>query len=204
MNPSQLIVIAGGSGSGKSHLARRLHHALEPRAAILTLDHFYHDLSHLPHEERDLANFDDPAAIDWSAVETALGLLTNGLSAEIPRYDFASHTRAAESDRLDPVPLLILEGLWPLTRAFIRQSATLSIFVDGPADLRLARRISRDTAERGRSEESVRRQFHEHVAPMHDLHVQPQATLADLVFAPDFGDDEISSLLLHPALLSSR
>lgn len=204
MNPPQLIVIAGGSGSGKSHLARRLHSVLSPHTAILTLDHFYHDLSHLTHDERNLANFDDPSSIDWSAVEKALGLLTTGLPAEIPRYDFASHTRAGDTDRLDPVPLIILDGLWPLTRSFIRQSAALSIFIDGPADLRLARRIARDTVERGRSEESVRRQFREHVAPMHDLHVQPQAILADLVFAPDFGDNEIDSLLLHPALTSFR
>ncbi|MFN5833408.1 MAG: uridine kinase, partial [Akkermansiaceae bacterium] len=178
-------------------------HTLGSRSAMMTLDHFYHDLAHLDPAQRELVNFDHPDAIDWAAVEAAVSRLSASLPAEIPRYDFATHTRLKETERLDAAPLVILEGLWPLTRPALQDASSLSIFIECPADLRLARRIARDTVERGRSEESVRRQFLDHVAPMHELHVQSQASIADLIFPHDFGKAEIASLLNHPLLTNS-
>lgn len=201
MTEPRIISIAGGSGSGKSRLARLLHATLAPHATTLTLDHFYQDLAHLPPAERDLTNFDDPASIDWESAEEAVTRLAAGESAEIPRYDFVTHTRAEERDLLAPAPVVILEGLWSLTRPVIRRFSTLTIFVDCSAELRLSRRIERDTRERGRSGESVRQQFEQHVAPMHDLHVQPQASLADLVLYSPIGDQVFAGLLHHPALM---
>ena len=203
MSASRFIVIAGGSGSGKTELARRLQRTLGARAALLTLDHFYRDLGHLPAEHRELTNFDDPASIDWHAVNEVMTSLSAGMPAAIPQYDFTSHTRLLETDQLDPAPLVILEGLWPLTHPSIRNSAAVSVFIDCPADLRLARRIARDTAQRGRSEESVRRQFIEHVEPMHEIHVQPQLADADFVFGPYSGDAEIATIINHLALATA-
>lgn len=200
---SRFIVIAGGSGSGKSRLAGRLQQALGPRTSLITLDHFYHDLAHLPLAERDLVNFDHPDAIDWPAVQAVVASLKSGLTAEIPRYDFATHTRLERGDRLDATPWVVLEGLWPLKCEAIRSACTLSVFIDCPSDVRLCRRIARDTLERGRSEESVRRQYVDFVAPMHELHVQPQLGDADLVFGPDFGEPEILGLLNHPFIASA-
>ncbi|MCU0796258.1 MAG: uridine kinase [Akkermansiaceae bacterium] len=191
----RIIAITGGSGSGKSYLARQLHDALAPQAIILTLDHFYLDLSHLPHEERELVNFDDPAAIDWPSVEAALNQLLSGKSASIPDYDFTTHTRTPNPQTLAPAPFIVLEGLWPLTRSAIREICHLSIFVDCPDETRFARRLARDTSERGRSAASVQRQYEEQVRPMHDLHVQPQIHLADITLTSPFGDEEISAIL---------
>lgn len=196
----RLITIAGGSGSGKSHLAHQLQNALGDRATTLTLDYFYHDLSHIPSNLRHDVNFDHPDAIDWAAVAQTLDTWFLGEKITVPRYDFSTHTRNSESSVLTPSPLILLEGLWPLSQEAIRQASSLTIFIDCPADIRLHRRISRDTVERGRSEESVRRQFLEHVAPMHDLYVQPQHPLADLVLPHDFSHHNIQQLLKHPSL----
>ncbi|MBB5350875.1 uridine kinase [Haloferula luteola] len=195
MSPVRLIAIAGGSGSGKSRLAASLHQALLPDAVILTLDHFYQDLSHLDPDTRAATNFDDPGTIDWPAVESALQSLTQRQPAEIPDYDFCTHTRRTATQRVEPATFLILDGLWPLTRPTIRHTATLRLFVDCPADLRLTRRIARDTVERGRSEDSIRRQCAEHVEPMHRLHVQPQAELADLVLVSPLDESDLATVL---------
>lgn len=191
----RIIAIAGGSGSGKSYLARQLHQALAPRATILTLDHFYLDLSHLPHHERELANFDDPAAIDWQSVESALLDLISGKQAIIPDYDFTTHTRAANFQTLAPAAFILLEGLWTLSRAAIREICHFSIFVDCLDETRFNRRLARDTTERGRSAESVHRQYAEQVRPMHDLHVQPQSALADLTLDSPFNDRQVDAIL---------
>ncbi len=196
----RLITIAGGSGSGKSHLAHHLQNALGARASTLTLDYFYHDLSHIPSDLRHDINFDHPDAIDWTAVTQTLDAWFLGKQATVPRYDFSTHTRSAEHRILAPTPLIILEGLWPISQETIRRASSLSIFIDCPADIRLDRRIARDAVERGRSEESVRRQFLEHVAPMHDLYVQPQQSLADLVVPHDLNHHHIEQLLNHPSL----
>jgi len=200
MIKSKLILIAGGSGSGKTHLARELKDRLGSQSSLLSLDHFYHDLSHLPSAERNLVNFDHPNSIDWSEVEKVISILKSGYPVDVPRYDFTTHTRMKECDQLNSAPLLLLEGLWPLTREKIRNGSALSIFIDCPADIRLKRRIHRDTMQRGRTEESIRRQFSEHVAPMHEVHIQPQLEHADLVLGYDFSDADISALVNHPII----
>lgn len=200
MSTPRLIAIAGGSGSGKSRLARLLHETLAPVAAILTLDHFYQDLAHLPPEERESVNFDDPAAIDWAEVDHTLDAFLAGRAVEVPQYDFASHTRAPEGELLEPRPLLLLDGLWTLSRPEIREAAELTIFVDCPTEVRLERRIRRDMRERGRTEESVRRQFEDHVEPMHARHVQPQIELADIVLTSPIRKGRFQRLLRHPSL----
>lgn len=174
----RLVGVVGGSGSGKSWLAAGLREWLGEEAGHLSLDDFYRDLGHLPEEERGAVNFDDPAAIDWESLREVLECLERGESAQLPVYDFVSHTRLPQRRHFDFTPVLVVEGLWLLHPEWLREKFALSVFVDCPEDERLRRRIQRDVLERGRSEASVREQFAAHVKPMHDQFVEPQAQWA--------------------------
>ena len=168
------VAVVGGSGSGKTWLAEKLAAALAPRAARLSLDDFYRDLSALPTTERDAVNFDDPAAIDWEKFRAVLGALRVGEKINLPVYDFATHTRKKSPRFFLPPPLVIWDGLWLLHHDWLRKQFTLTIFVECGAEERFRRRAERDVRERGRSFESVRCQFFEHVEPMHERFVEPQ------------------------------
>jgi uridine kinase len=191
----KLIAIAGGSGSGKSWLAERLQALLSGEAQRLSLDAFYLDRSHLPPGRRARINYDHPRCIDWPLVRSALENLKAGRSVRVPRYDFASHSRAAETDVLEPTPVLLVEGLWLLRRNEVRRLFDLSIFLDCPSALRLTWRMARDTIARGRTEESVRGQFRATVAPMHSLYVAPQRRHADLVLRQPLDGESVDELV---------
>jgi uridine kinase len=168
------VAVVGGSGSGKTWLAEKLAATLAPRAARLSLDDFYRDLSLLPMAERDAVNFDDPAAIDWEKFRAVLGAMRVGEKIDLPDYDFATHTRKKSPRIFLPPPLVIWDGLWLLHHDWLREKFALTIFVGCGAEERFRRRAERDTRERGRSFESVRCQFFEHVQPMHERFVEPQ------------------------------
>ncbi|MEI6654180.1 MAG: uridine kinase [Verrucomicrobiota bacterium] len=174
MTPSRFIALIGGSGSGKSWLAAALLERLGAEAAHLSLDDFYQDLGHLPEAERAEVNFDAPSAIDWDALRYVLECLERGAPARIPRYDFATHTRHAKGRNLAWARFVVLDGLWLLHHGWLRDKLALSVFVDCPADERMRRRVERDMLERGRTRDSVLRQFRQHVQPMHELFVEPQ------------------------------
>jgi uridine kinase len=177
------VAVVGGSGSGKTWLAEKLTAAIAPRAARLSLDDFYRDLSSLPPAERDAANFDDPAAIDWEIFRAVIGAMRVGKHLDLPTYDFATHTRKTPPRSFTPPPLVIWDGLWLLHPDWLRAQFALTIFVECGADDRLRRRTERDGRERGRTPESVRRQFFEHVEPMHEKFVKPQCEQAAHVLA---------------------
>lgn len=179
MNKARFIAVVGGSGSGKSWLAAEIRHLLGDGAGHLCLDDFYQDLGHLPEDERCGVNFDDPAAIDWESLRGVLECLERGEPARIPVYDFATHLRTPETREFSHAPTVVLEGLWLLHPEWLRGKISLGVFVDCPEDERLRRRIERDVMERGRTEESVRRQFADHVQPMHARFVEPQRHWAD-------------------------
>jgi uridine kinase len=195
---SRLIAITGGSGSGKSWLADRLQGLLGAKAGRLTLDNFYRDLSHLSPGQRDAANFDDPAAIDWARFEETLRSLASGRPTRIPQYDFKTHCRVGETAPVVPAPITLVDGLWLLHRPSVRRLFDLRIFLDCPERERLRRRLVRDVAERGRSTASVRRQFRDTVAPMHRRFVAPQAHWADVVLAHPCSAEEVQEL--HAAI----
>ncbi|MEI6673596.1 MAG: AAA family ATPase [Verrucomicrobiota bacterium] len=174
MIQSRFIAVVGGSGSGKSWLAAALLERLGAEAVHLSLDDFYRDLGHLPEAARAEVNFDDPAAIDWDALREVLECLERGVPARIPRYDFATHTRGVAPRQLARARFVLLDGLWLLHHGWLRDKLALSVFVDCPADERLRRRMARDVQTRGRSQDSVLRQFRLHVQPMHELFVEPQ------------------------------
>jgi len=191
----RLIAVVGGSGSGKTWLAEKIAGWLGDDAVQCSLDHFYRDLSHLPESERAGVNFDDPAAIDWEALRMVIESLERGEVAQVPIYDFARHVRRAETVELVGRPFVVLEGLWLLHPLWLREKFALSVFVDCPEELRLSRRVERDVATRGRTEESVRKQFAEHVQPMHARFVEPQRELAMRCVGSPLSHDEQIELL---------
>lgn len=201
IHSSRLIAIVGGSGSGKSWLAVRLQAALGRDSCLLSLDDFYRDLGHLPPAERDGVNFDDPGAIDWDAVRAVMDRLVAGGPVRIPSYDFVTHTRSPVEREHLPVRFVLMEGLWLLHHPWLRDRFDLSVFVECPDAERMRRRIERDVLARGRTEESVRQQYLNHVRPMHDRFVEPQReTAMHVVGSPlaDAGFDELLGAVIGP------
>ena len=189
-----LIAIVGGSGSGKTWLGARLQEQFGEDAAGLSLDHFYRDLSHLPEAERNAVNFDDPAAIDWPLFRHSVSRIRCGQPIELPDYDYGTHTRRPAANTWHPRRLVLLDGLWLLRESDLRALYSLSVFVECPEEVRLARRLKRDQHERCRSAQAVRAQFRRHVAPMHDRFVAPQVQHADLVVYSRAGSAMLSEL----------
>jgi len=175
-----LIGVAGGSGSGKTWLAHELERRLWPHAAILSLDDFYADVSYLSMAERSALNFDAPGAIDWSLLQRSLEGIVRGEAVWLPKYDFATHTRQSRRRRWRPRPVVLVEGLWPWRRPQLRRMYTLKVFRTGTEEIRLARRLARDVAQRERSEASVQQQWRRQVQPMYARYVRPQLRSADI------------------------
>lgn len=195
MSRCHFIAVTGGSGSGKSWLSAALIAGLGQAATHLSLDDFYHDLGHLPATARAEVNFDDPAAIDWESLRKVLACLERGEAAQLPRYDFVTHTRHPELRRLARARFVVLDGLWLLHHAWLRDKLALSVFVDCPEAERLRRRVARDVVTRGRSHDSVLRQFAGHVQPMHARFVEPQRHWATHCVTSPLPDHEHARLL---------
>jgi len=191
-----VIGVAGGTGSGKSTIAQRIVEAVpSEHLAVLEHDAYYRDLSHLPPEQRNRVNFDHPDALETSLLVEHLTLLRSGQPIGAPVYDFSTHTRSSAPRRVEPRPLLLVEGILVLADARLRELFDLKIFVDTDADVRVFRRLSRDIVERGRSFESVRDQYYATVRPMHLLFVEPSKRWADVI-VPEGGDNRAAIELL--------
>ncbi len=197
-----MVGLCGGTCSGKSTLSRRLPEILgEIETAELSFDSYYRPLGHLPISERQRVNFDHPDSLDVDLFCGHLSRLKGGEAVEEPRYSFERHDRLEQTRRVEPAELIIVDGILLLADPQVRDQLDYIVFVDVPEDVRLYRRLARDQAERGRSEESVRRQFAETVAPMHDAFVQPGKDHADLVLDGTRPAEELV-LQLADALLS--
>lgn len=179
--PPVLVAIVGGSGSGKTWLAEKLELALAPDAVRFSLDDFYLDRSHLRLARRAQLNFDHPRAIDWPCLEAVLHLLLAGRPAALPCYNFETHSRLGCTRLLQPKAFILLDGLWLLRRPAVRRLINFGVFLDCPRGTRLRRRLARDLLSRGRTRNSILRQFRTTVQPMHARYVASQASLADLV-----------------------
>lgn len=175
-----MVAIVGGSGAGKSWLAAQLQAMLGRQTARISLDDFYRDRSFLPPERRARINYDHPRAIDWRRLQQTLDECLKGCASQIPQYDFKNHSRRAKTRKLAPKALILMDGLWLLHRPRLRRIFDLSIFIRCPAKTRLNRRLARDLKSRGRTRDSIQRQFLETVEPMHQQHVMPQAGLAEI------------------------
>lgn len=199
-----LVAIVGGSGSGKTWLAGRLATRLPVASLRVSQDDFYRDLSHLSLARRARVNFDHPRTIDWPVLQEVLGALADGLAANLPAYDFATHARRADRRLVEPCPVILVEGLWLLRRPLLRRFFHLSLYLDCPAGLRRDRRLARDTAGRGRTRASVLRQFRDQVAPMHRRWVQPQRHLASRVLRSPVAAREVNGLATVILALAER
>jgi len=189
-----LIAITGGSGSGKTWFAKKLQRRLGRRAGLLSLDDFYRDLSSLPPRERDRVNFDHPDAIDWDLFRECLEAIRRGEPVRLPCYDFATHTRTSRTRRWVPRPVVVIDGLWLLRRPAMRRLYAHTVFVACPEELRLARCLVRDQAERGWSKASILRRWRSQVKPMHDVYVAPQARLARQMVTPESAHESLAIL----------
>jgi uridine kinase len=177
-----LVGVCGGSGSGKTTIVNMLTDHCNPgEILVLHMDHYYKDFSLLQPHDRDRVNFDDPSSFDLGLLHDQVSALLNNKSIERPTYDFATHTRTKQTVRLDPAPTLVIDGILSLHHAPLRKLYNLTVFVDVPDDLRFIRRMQRDIRERGRNIESVVSQYLATVKPMHDLYVEPQRSLADVI-----------------------
>ncbi len=176
-----VLGIAGGSGSGKTTVVERVRQVVGPRVAILPMDNYYRDLGHLPFEERQKTNYDHPDAFDNDLLLAHLDALIAGQAVEMPLYSFTEHRRLPETQRVDPGPVIVVEGILALFDPELRARMDLKVFVDADPDVRFIRRLIRDIEERGRSVESVVKQYLDTVRPMHLTFVEPSKRYADLI-----------------------
>jgi uridine kinase len=174
-----VIGVGGCSGSGKTTLAREL--ARELRGFHFQMDHYYRDLGHLSYEERCRQNFDDPGIIESDLLSEQLWQLALGQAIEQPRYDFATHTRlAGVSEWVEPTSYVVVDGIFALHYAGLRELYDLSVYVEAPDAVCYARRLARDVKERGRTEASVASHYAATVRPMAERYVRPSAAHAML------------------------
>lgn len=177
-----VLGIAGGTGSGKTTIAASVIAALPQGAAVLIeSDAYYRDRSGLPPAEREHINYDHPDAIETELLVAQLVALRAGRAVDVPQYDYREHARRRETRRVEPAPVIVLEGILVLADERLRAQMDLKIFVDTDADVRLLRRMERDIETRGRTFAQVREQYTDTVRPMHLAFVEPSKRFADLV-----------------------
>jgi uridine kinase len=192
MEQPVIIGVAGGSGSGKTTVARAiLKRAGTEQISLIEHDAYYRDLSDLPLAQRIIRNFDHPDALDNALLIAHLKELKAGRSIEVPVYDFTTHTRTGETRRVEPNRVILVEGILILTDESLRQLMDVKIYVDTQADIRFIRRVQRDIAERDRTMESVIHQYLTTVRPMHEQFVEPTKRYADIII-PEGGFNEVA------------
>lgn len=189
------IGLAGGSGSGKTTIAEEVVAGLEGRVALLHHDAYYRNRVDLTFEERTRVNYDHPHSLETELLIEHLGKLRTGLAVEHPVYDFPAHLRSPETIRIEPAPVIVVEGILVLSEPELRSELDLKIFVDTDPDLRLARRLERDIAERGRSVESVIAQYFKTVRPMHLEFVEPSRRYADLIIPEGYNPAAVATVV---------
>jgi uridine kinase len=187
-----LLGVAGGTGSGKTTVARLILDAVGPeRLAFVTQDSYYLDVVWRDGEEPADHNFDHPSAIDTERLEADLLALKRGEAVDAPLYDFVTCTRQKETRRIEPRSVVLVEGILLLAEPRIRALLDFKIFVDTDADVRLTRRIQRDITERGRRIEDILRQYMTTVRPMHLEFVEPSKRWADVI-VPEGGENRVA------------
>ena len=187
-----IIGIAGGTGSGKTTVVRKIVGSL-PKGAVVVLpqDSYYKDSSHVPVEERQNINFDHPNAFDWELLTSQIAQLKQGRAIEQPTYSYLTCTRQPETIHIEPKNVIIVEGILALCDPDLRSQMDLKIFVDADSDERLIRVISRDIVERGRTVEDVMKRYTKVLKPMHLQFIEPTKRYADLII-PEGGNNKIA------------
>lgn len=193
-----LICVAGGSASGKTTLVNEIAAAFQGKdIVILKHDDYYRDQSHLTLEERKQTNYDHPSSLENELLIRHLKDLLNGKSIDKPVYDFVAQTRSAETEKIYPGKVVILDGILVLEDPDIRALADIKVFVECDEDLRLIRRIRRDMIERGRSFDGIIDQYLNTVKPMYHSFVSPSKRYADIIIPNDFSHSVATDLLIE-------
>lgn len=191
-----IIGIAGGTGSGKTTVVRKIVNSLAPgEVVLLPQDSYYKDSSHVPAELRQQINFDHPDAFDWPLLLQHIQMLKEGKSIEQPVYHYQTSSRLAETIHVEPRPVIIIEGILALCDPDLRNMMDLKIFVDADPDERLIRVIQRNVVERGRTAEAVMERYTRVLKPMHQQFIEPTKRYADLII-PEGGSNEIAIHIL--------
>lgn len=191
-----VIGIAGGTGSGKTTVVRKIMEALPPgEVSVIPQDCYYKDNAHIPLEERLNMNYDEPASIEWTLLTRHLQELKEGKTVQMPTYDFITCSRMKETITLRPTEVVVVEGILVLTDKTLRDMTDVKVFVDAEADERLIRVISRDCIERNRTPQMVIDRYRETLKPMHELYIEPSKRYADLI-VPQGGHNKVAIKLL--------
>lgn len=191
-----IIGIAGGTGSGKSTVARNVAQALSTSSvAFIDMDGYYLNFAHLPIDERRKINWDHPNAFDWDLLIAHLRELSAGRPIEKPVYDFVTHTRSERTVHVPPAEVIVIDGILLFVDPRVRQLCDVKIFVDADADIRLIRRIQRDMARRGRPLKEILDQYLSTVQPMHLEFVEPSKRYADVI-VPGGGHNQIANEMI--------
>jgi uridine kinase len=187
-----VIGLAGGTSSGKTTFARAIVERVGPeRVLLLSQDSYYHDPSRLPLEERARVNYDHPGAYDTDLLLSHLTALRRGQRVPKLAYDYVAHARVTHDDELEPRALVLLEGILVLADPRVRDLLDIKIYIDADADVRVVRRFRRDILERGRSIESVSRQYLDSVRPMHLAYAEPSRRHADVI-VPEGAENRVA------------
>ena len=191
-----ILGVAGGTGSGKTTVARRLLDLVGPeRISFLVQDSYYRDIEWRDDEHLRRHNFDHPDALDTDLLVEHLEQLRRGVSVDVPIYDFVAHRRTADVRTVTARPVILIEGILLLAEPRVRELLDLKIFVDTDADVRLLRRLRRDVSERGRSVDDVLRQYLDTVRPMHLEFIEPSKRWADVI-VPEGGENRVAMAIL--------
>lgn len=191
-----VIGIAGGTGSGKTTVVRKIIESLPAgEVTVIPQDCYYKNNAHIPLEERLKMNYDEPASIEWELLCRQLRELKEGKDVEMPTYDFLTCSRLKETTTLHPREVVVVEGILVLTDKELRDMMDVKVFVDADADERLIRVISRDCIERGRTPQMVIDRYQETLKPMHELYIEPSKRYADLI-VPQGGNNNVAIKLL--------
>ena len=197
-----VVGIAGGTGSGKTTVAKTIAAALPARGvAMIEYDSYYRDRPDLSAEAAPLLNFDHPDALETELLVEHLGQLKAGRAVDVPIYDFKTHSRRVDSRRVEPAPVVIVEGILVFVDPRVRERLDMKIFVDTDPDIRVFRRIRRDMEQRGRTFEAIREQYYKTVRPMHLQFVEPSKRWADLII-PEGGNNKVALDLIIAKLES--
>lgn len=191
-----VIGIAGGTGSGKSTVVRKIIESLpKDEVAVLPQDCYYNDNHTIPLETRLKMNYDEPASIEWTLLSRHIDLLKSGQAIEMPTYDFLTCARQEATVHVEPREVVVVEGILVLCDKELRDRMDVKVFVDADADERLIRVIHRDCIERGRTPKMVIDRYQETLKPMHELHIEPTKRYADLI-VPQGGNNDVAIKLL--------
>jgi len=202
MGNNIIIGIAGGSGSGKTSVAKALVKDMHLNGTvIIEQDWYYKDLAHLPQEERMKWNFDHPDSVEFDLLIKDLNAMVKGETVDVPQYNYVTHSRAKETLTITPQKVIIVEGIMVLYEAKLRKLLDIKLYVDTDPDIRFIRRLKRDIYKRGRAIDNVIDQYMQTVRPMHETFVEPSKRFADVII-PEGGRNKVAIDLLRTKISS--